>query len=230
MNIDDSVKILESVTRLLGALAWPILVGLIVIRFAPSLKVFIESLGEISFKASGLEIMAKRKQAEVAAALAVANAAKRESAANPTTNSRDNRQIAELVSESLTPRVLRKANNARILWVDESPDNNNYERQALEAIGVNFVLTKSTDEAMELIKKQSFDAIIFDMKHSDDNEAGISLMEALRSLGCKIPLIIYTRFSAREHTLAASVRGSFGITGRPSELFEYVTSAIRQSA
>ena len=36
-----------------------------------------------------------------------------------------------------------------ILWVDDRPENNTFERQAFEAMGIRFTLALSTDDAFE---------------------------------------------------------------------------------
>ena len=50
MSIDEIVKLIESATKLVVALAWPVLVGFVLVRFGPALKSFFESIGEFSLK------------------------------------------------------------------------------------------------------------------------------------------------------------------------------------
>jgi CheY-like chemotaxis protein len=66
-----------------------------------------------------------------------------------------------------------------------------HERQALEALGVRFVLAKSTDEAVEKLNRGSFDAIISDMGRPPDPRAGYTLLDKLRGAGDRTPFIIY---------------------------------------
>ena len=49
--------------------------------------------------------------------------------------------------------------NSQILWVDDRPDNNKYERSAMEAYGVKFTLARSTEEALQKIERNHFDVI-----------------------------------------------------------------------
>jgi CheY-like chemotaxis protein len=227
MNVDDMVKLIDAATKLVGALAWPVLVGFVLIRFGPALKDFFEGLNEFSFKGAGFEASVKRKQAEAVAALAAAAAARPEPGATPESTARDARDAAEMVAEAVTPRVLRKAGKATVLWVDDRPDNNVYERQSLEAIGVSFVLVLSTEEALQKIKRQRFDAIISDMGRPPDPRAGYTLLEALRASGNTTPYVIYASSNAPEHKAEARKRGALGCTNRASELFQYVISALR---
>jgi CheY-like chemotaxis protein len=227
VSVDEVAKLIEAVTKLAGALVWPGLVLFVLIRFGPALKEFFEGLGEFSFKGAGFEASAKRKQAEAVAALAAAAAARPEPGATPESTARDAREAAELVAEAVTPRILRKARRATVLWVDDRPDNNLYERQSLEAIGVSFVLAKSTEEALDKMRSQRFDAIISDMGRPPDPRAGYTLLDKLRSSGNNTPFIIYAGSNAPEHKAEARKHGALGSTNRASELFEYVLSALR---
>jgi len=227
MTVDDLVKLIDAATKLVAALAWPVLVGFVLIRFGPALKDFFEGLGEFSFKGAGFEASAKRKQAEAAAALAAAAATRPEPGATPASAAREARDVAELVAEAITPRVLRKAGKATVLWVDDRPDNNVHERQSLEAIGVSFVLALSTDEALQKVQGQRFDAIISDMGRPPDARAGYTLLDALRKSGNTTPFVIYAGSNAPEHKAEARRHGALGCTNRAAELFQYVVSALQ---
>ena len=110
--------------------------------------------------------------------------------------------------------------------MDDNPSNNVHERQALEALGVSFALATSTDEVLDKLKHQSFDAIISDMGRPPDAQAGYTLLDKLRASGDKTPFIIYAGSRAPEHRAEARRRGAVGCTNRPDELFEMVLSAL----
>jgi CheY-like chemotaxis protein len=97
--------------------------------------------------------------------------------------------LAGHIVESVTPRIFRQTSKSQVLWVDDNPGNNVHERRALEVFGINFVLAKSTEEALEKIQQQSFDAIISDMGRPGDSTAGFTLLQKLRSAGNKTPFI-----------------------------------------
>jgi CheY-like chemotaxis protein len=122
--------------------------------------------------------------------------------------------------------MIRRAGRATVLWVDDRPSNNIHERQALEALGVTFVLATSTNEALEKVKSQSFDVIISDMGRPPDPQAGYTLLNELRTSGNQTPFIIYAGSRAPEHRAEARRRGALGYTNRPDELFEMVVSAL----
>src|SRR5713226_2090200 len=100
------------------------------------------------------------------------------------------------------------------------------ERHSLEALGLRFVLATSTDEAMEKLREQSFDAIISDMGRPPDPQAGYTLLDKLRASGDRTPFIVYAGSRDPEHRAEARRRGAVGCTNRPDELFEMVLSAL----
>lgn len=118
------------------------------------------------------------------------------------------------------------AQRATILWVDDRPDNNIHERQALEAVGINFVLAVSTEEALEMLNQQQFDAIISDMGRPPDAQAGYTLLDKLRSDGNQTPFVIYAGSKTPEHVAESQRRGAVGCTNHANELFGMVLSAI----
>lgn len=92
------------------------------------------------------------------------------------------------VTESQLRKIVNVVSNAkrqdrhekwlnRILWVDDRPGNNVYERQAFEAQGIEFALALSTDGALELLKTNKFSAIISDMGRKEGAQEGYVLLE-----------------------------------------------------
>ena len=202
----------------------------ILIRFGSDLREFFINLGEASIKGGGFEVSMKRKQAEAAAALAAATVSRSGEGVIPETTAREARAAANVVANAVTPRIIKRAEMSTVLWVDDRPKNNINERQSLEALGVNFALATSTEEASELIEQQHFDAIISDMKRPSDPLAGYTLLEKLRSRGDKTPFIIYAGSRSPEHVAEAQRRGAVGCTSRPNELFKMVLSALSREA
>lgn len=226
MTTDEIVRLIDSITKLMGVLAWPALLLFVLIRFGPAVREFFSSLGEFSLKGAGFEASAKRKQAEAAAALVAATVARPEEGATPEATAREARAVAQVVAEVATPRVIKRAGESTVLWVDDRPSNNIYERQALEALGISFVISTSTEDALEKIARQSFDAIISDMGRPPDPQAGYTLLDKLRAIGNKTPFIIYAGSRKPEHIAEAKRRGAIGCTNRPDELFQMVLAAL----
>jgi CheY-like chemotaxis protein len=230
MSIDEFVKVLDSLSKLLGVLTWPALLLFVLVRFGPALKEFFASLGEFTLKGGGLEASVKRKQAEATAALTAATAAKPGVPKTPEAAASEARDVASVVADFSAPSLLRKAARSVVLWVDDRPENQAYERRALEALGIRVFQVPSTESALEFLKKQKVDVIISDMSRPPDDRAGYTLLDSLRQQGKKTPFVIYSGSGSAEHLREARSRGALGSTNRVTELYEYVLSAIARDA
>lgn len=110
-----------------------------------------------------------------------------------------------------------------VLWVDDRPQNNVYERQALEAaLGLRFTLAESTDEAFEKLARDKFGLIISDMGRREGPREGYVLLDRLRREGDRTPLIFYAASNAPEHKQETHEHGGQGCTNDPSELLGMV--------
>ncbi|WP_448032394.1 TIR domain-containing protein [Bradyrhizobium liaoningense] len=114
----------------------------------------------------------------------------------------------------------------KILWVDDRPDNNVYERRAMEAYNVEFELAESTDEALAKLRKTQFDAIISDMGRPPDAQAGYTLLSSLRSSGNLTPFFIYAGSNSSEHRRLALSKGAQGSTNRANILINDVLNSL----
>jgi CheY-like chemotaxis protein len=230
VSVDDIVKIFDAITKLLNVLIWPGVLLFILIWFGRDLREFFSSLGELSLKGAGFEASLKRKQAEVVAALSAAAASKPDENKTRESVAKEAMIAADVVAEVVTPRAIRRASRSTLIWVDDNPNNNSYERQALEALGINFVLAISTDEALKKISRQRFDAIISDMGRPPDSRAGYTLLDKLRSTGDQTPFIIYAGSTDPEHIVESRRHGAIGCTNNANELFEIVLFTLGRAA
>ncbi len=137
------------------------------------------------------------------------------------------RNIAKAVKSfderNLTGINYRKNN---ILWVDDRPENNAYERQAFEAMGFRFTLALSTDEALERVAQTEFAAIISDMGRRESPREGYVLLDKLRNEGNNTPLYFYASSNAPKHKQETEEHRGQGCTNNPQELFEMVIKGI----
>jgi CheY-like chemotaxis protein len=116
---------------------------------------------------------------------------------------------------------------SKILWVDDRPDNNIYERMAFEALGITFTLARSTREALECLQQERFSAIISDMERHGMDTEGFTLLDELRHGGDLTPFFIYSAGQkVRLLKTEAKNRGAQGLTIDAQELFEMVTEAL----
>lgn len=228
MDINQFTKILEALAAVIAALGWPLVVIFLILFFGNPLKKFLGDIGEFTFKASaaGLEASAKRKQIEAAAYLGAASVKTNEASENKTSPEEKAREIANVVSQSIKSSNIARLSEASILWVDDRPSNNDYERRSLEALGMHIATSTSTEDALEKIGTHKYDVIISDMGRPPDPQAGYTLLEEIRKRGYSIPYIIYAGSNLPEHKAETRRRGGFGSTNNPQELFQSVLSAV----
>lgn len=142
-------------------------------------------------------------------------------------NTEQTQEAAGKIDQLVTPEASRQLSAASVLWVDDNPTNNIYERQALEALGMRFTLSISTQDAIEKVQSNTYDVIISDMGRPPDQRAGYTLLGKLKELGVATPFIIYAGSRLPEHVAEARRNGAFGTTNDPQELFELVVNAIK---
>jgi len=114
----------------------------------------------------------------------------------------------------------------RILWVDDRPQNNGYERKAMESMGLQFTLAESTDEALHLLSTRRFAAIISDMGRKEGPREGYELLKAVRAKDKTTPFFIYAGSSAPHHRREAALRGAQGSTNVAEELIDMITRSL----
>lgn len=226
MTVDEIVKVTDAIARLVGALAWPAILAFVLYHSRSGLAEFFSNLAEISFKGAGVDVSAKVKQREIVASLTAAAASTLNEKATPETIKQDTQEAFKIVNDTVNARLIRQASRAQGLWVDDIPANNTFERQSLETLGISFVLSTSTDEALRELGRRSFDIVISDMSRPPDGKAGYTLLDAVKARGIRTPVIIYASSRSPEHVAEAKRRGAFGCTNRANELFQMTLSAL----
>jgi CheY-like chemotaxis protein len=116
-----------------------------------------------------------------------------------------------------------------ILWVDDRPDNNTYEREVFESLGLSFDLALSTDEALAKLSGNRYGAVISDMGRREGPREGYVLLDAIRKTDTQTPYFIYAGSNSPEHRREAAQHGAQGSTNRPSELVDMVTAALQSA-
>jgi CheY-like chemotaxis protein len=226
--------LLQGIVPVAQALCWPVVVFAILLYFGAPLRRFLKEAAEMSLTAgaSGIGVTLRRQQIEAAAMLGAATAKSAADAREdePIPDEVRARGIAGVVDQSVRPGVLRKLSQASVLWVDDNPSNNRYERAALEALGIRFTISRTTEDALERIRARPYDVIISDMGRPPDNRAGYTLLDEKDKLGNQTPFIIYAGSNRPEHRAEARERGALGSTNDPQELFQMVVSAIQAAA
>jgi|SRR6267378_4220379 CheY-like chemotaxis protein len=225
--MDTFIRLVEALAKLVASLAWPGVALIALWWFGSAIKQFLTNVSEGSFKAFGIEGSAKRI---VEQALISADLSKSKDATN------SSRQIAQLgasVGKSLRAadliERLSRPDDMRvksILWVDDQPENNVFERQALTALGFIIEDVADTETALARIRANHYDAIISDMSRPSEPEAGKVLLRRLREAGNDTPFILYS--GSDDPTLASQMKdaGAFATTYLASQLVVDVVEAV----
>jgi CheY-like chemotaxis protein len=172
-------------------------------------------------------IEASIEQVRVAAAVSAATARRLSSDDEPDEESASQTLIAAgRVAQLITPSLLRAASARRVLWVDDHHANNAYERDAIEALGLQLTLVESTDEAIALLQDERFDVVISDMMRPADPRAGVTLLDRLRRRGVTTPYIIYSVPVTPDQEAEVWRRSGMGVASKPDDLLLMVLGSI----
>lgn len=92
------------------------------------------------------------------------------------------RENLELYFDSIIrgAKLKKSSGKKEILWVDDRPENNVYERNTLEQYGLTFTLALSTLQALHCMEHNKFALIISDMGRKEGNREGYVLLDAIR--------------------------------------------------
>lgn len=206
-------EFLGAVSTLIGALAWPLVVVGIAVGYRRPLHDLLDRMrtfdgpGGVSFTADALTV----------ATTALVKADRRHSLAMR----RYVDERSDLISKLDRP--------PRVLWVDDQPSNNFYERSALEALGFWVQLSTNNDDAWERISAASYDVVISDMRRPPVEDAGFQLLSKLRQNGNKTRFAIYSGdFSNWKRNYDEAVRrGALGCSNMAGGLVEMLIRALR---
>ncbi|MDP9984846.1 CheY-like chemotaxis protein [Pseudarthrobacter oxydans] len=225
MNPDQVNELISAVGGLLNAILWPTLVGIVAFRFGPAvMRKFIES-DQVTFKAGGLEASFLQGKVQLAANLVAAVNDK--SAGAQSGSEVDAKDIADDVEHAIPDvSAFERIRGSRLLWVDDRPGNNFYERRALEALGIHIETSLDTDDALQQLQARHYDLVISDMGRPGDSRAGYTLLDALRQASDRTPLVIYAGSRTPEHVREAQSHGAVGCTNSPQELILLATATL----
>lgn len=236
MDFTQWSKLLELIFSFLQTISWPLIILIIVLVLRTSLKKFLDNLIEFNLKAGPIETTAKRQQTlleistSLGAAIAYHGKDPNQEDNRPELDEKKTKEVVKVVEQLVTAKTTRQLDGANVLWIDDRPINNSYERQALEKLGIQFTISKSTEEAVAKLEHKSYDAIISDMGRPPDQEAGYTLLAKVKEMHITTPFIIYAGSKRPEHIAEGRKRGAFGVTNDPQELFELVIDTLSKAA
>ncbi len=202
-------------TDLLEALsgyAWPVVLGVIVWRLLPTIREVINSRG-FTIKAGSTEITVQQASDQMLDR--VEDLREQLSALKAQVGGAGGGATREIAPAASGVERLR-----RVLWVDDHPENNAYEVEALQRKGVAVALARSTAEGLRAASDELFDAIVTDMGRKEDGrdrpDAGMELIEELREREVPAPVVVYASAQAvhrtRERFEGAGAQGTASAT------------------
>ncbi len=218
--MENIADILQGVS----ALAWPIIIIIVIMLFHNNVRDLIESAKSRKFtvKVAGNELTMEEiseQQRNLISDLQE-QLIELQKQVHSLAGSEQLQSSSQTVEEET--RGDRKS-ASRILWVDDNPKNNAYLIQGFGDQGVEVVTALSTEEALKRFSQGKFDRVITDMGRQEEKQfnpqAGLELTHQIRSIDDKIPIIVYTSpRSARRDRESAISAGATNITSSPTEL------------
>ena len=122
----------------------------------------------------------------------------------------------------LAGNVLR---GARVLWVDDHPEHNAWERELFRSLGVVIVSVESTRSAVASIETESFDVVISDIRRDSEPVDGIDGAMRIRDVMPTLPVLFYIQDLTSTHV----PEPASGITNEPNELLHLVLDRLERA-
>jgi CheY-like chemotaxis protein len=102
--------------------------------------------------------------------------------------------VTRMARKAVLRRLEHAANylkDGRILWVDDLPNNNRYLTEVFRELGMRVDQATSTEEALTLLDRASYDLVISDVHRGADGQAGMKMLRKLRDRGVDLPVLIH---------------------------------------
>lgn len=122
-------------------------------------------------------------------------------------------------------RDLQRLPLARILWVDDKPEGNAREIEALDLAGLTVDTVRSNEEAARRVSGREYDLVVSDIGRAgrESPTAGLELPKELMPDRNRVPPIIYYV----THLDDAWTSDRYPVTNKPSELFRMIGDVLR---
>jgi CheY-like chemotaxis protein len=198
----------------IAALLWPVVVAALIFRLLPVISRYISQSDSIDLEVGGNKISIQRASDQLR---------------NQINDLQD--KVNQLESGTAiaapelpavtTPPATRKA----VLWVDDRPDANVYERARLRDEGYQIVQATSTTAALNAVQSQGpFEVIVSDMARIEaggrlNPTAGMDLLRQIRGTDQQTPVVFYSSARSLEPVKPDLARfANVSYTTSPSEL------------
>jgi CheY-like chemotaxis protein len=137
---------------------------------------------------------------------------------------------APVAPDTEEARVRAAAAGKTILWVDDRPENNALIVEKLRETGFAVDAAISTRDGVRLYKRRRYDIVLSDMGRRESGrdvpDAGVQLIQELRSLGAQEPIIVYCSTRASDNFgVRARSAGATSVTSSTTELYRQIQAA-----
>lgn len=203
-----SEQILVELIRLIPSFLWLVLVAVVLgVFYRPIRQELIPRMS--GFKAFGFEVALLREELDKAV----------------------DKQGVE-VGQSDRTQVLRRAEmvgqmmrGARILWVDDHPENNEYEHRIMRSLGAIVDTARSSAEARSMLSRTNYALVISDIDRDGVPDEGLRFLEDMYERGPYPRTVLYVGSVDLDKGVPAH---AFGITDRPDELLHLVMDGLER--
>jgi CheY-like chemotaxis protein len=139
-------------------------------------------------------------------------------------------------AERYARTLIDVADQKRILWVDDEPDNNRLETAALAKLQIEVVAVTSTEAALARLDSdpERFDLVLSDWQLPESDlstlSAGIHLLRQVRKHHPTVPVVFYHGSGGKRERAVrrkqALREGAFGEAVMPDKLLKLVIKAL----
>lgn len=199
----------------LAALLWPIVVAVLVFALLPALRKLLTRSDSVDIEVAGAKISIQNASEELRKQI----------------NDLQDRLNALEAARGDVPTPSAEAlpvapvPTRRVLWVEDRPEANVYERARLEEAGRPVVRAATTREALQQLDRGGpFSVIVSDLGRVEEDgtlnrRAGLDLLREIRAGGDETPVIFYTSDNALRAVRAELEQATnVSYTASPSEL------------
>ncbi len=140
--------------------------------------------------------------------------------------------VGRSLFRSLPDMPAETVKNYWVLWVDDSPKNNeSFQAEMTQEHAIQFVNATHTQQAFEMLQGQTFDLIISDVSRHGDKEAGIKMIRRFRENGITLQTLFFTHPNyVKQHRELLMGFGAVEVTSGFTQLRPNLLEALQQKA